>query len=63
MAATTTARPNTDAPEPPIRIHEIDEALAWSALTYTPRDRMWHRWIDHLLDQRLRAMRHASHQP
>lgn len=55
MAATTTTRRATT--EPPIRIQEIDEALRWSALTYTPRDRMWERWVNHLLDQRLRLMR------
>lgn len=51
MAATTTRR---YAPEPPIRIHEIDEALTWAAITYWPRDRAWYRWVNHLLDQRLR---------
>lgn len=54
VAVSTSARPATDVPEPPIRLHEIDEALAWSVLTYAPRDKMWHRWVDHLLDQRLR---------
>lgn len=63
MAVGTTARPDIAVPEPPIRITEIDEALAWSALTYGPRDRMWHRWVDHLLDQRLRLMRHGSSAP
>lgn len=57
--AVTTRPPTTATPEPPIRITEIDEALAWSALTYWPRDRMWHRWINHLLDQRLRLAAHA----
>lgn len=60
MAVSTSTRPDTTVAESPIRIHEIDEALAWSALTYTPRDRMWHRWVDHLLDQRLRLMRHGD---
>ena len=56
VAVSTSTRPDIGAPEPPIRIHEIDEALAWSSLTYAPRDKMWHRWVDHLLDQRLRLM-------
>ena len=51
MAATITRQA---APEPPIHVYEIDEALLWASLTYHPRDKMWHRWIDHLLDQRLR---------
>ena len=54
LAATIT---RLTAPEPPIRIQEIDEALRWSALTFAPRDKMWHRWVNHLLDQRLRLMR------
>lgn len=52
--AVSTKRPGLDTPEPPIRIHEIDEALLWASMTYHPRDKMWHRWINHLLDQRLR---------
>lgn len=55
VAATITRRAT---PEPPIRVQEIDEALRWASLTYTPRDAMWHRWINHLLDQRLRLMPH-----
>lgn len=54
VAVSTSTRLNAAMSEPPIRLHEIDEALLWSAMTYTPRDRMWHRWVDHLLDQRLR---------
>jgi hypothetical protein len=57
MAVATTTRPAL--PEPPIRIQEIDEALLWSSTTLTPRDKMWHRWVDQLLDQRLRLMRHG----
>lgn len=53
MAATITRQAT---PEPPIRVQEIDEALRWASLTYTPRDHVWRRWIDHLLDQRLRLM-------
>lgn len=53
LAATITRRAT---PDPPTRVQEIDEALRWAALTYTPRDHVWHRWINHLLDQRLRLM-------
>ncbi len=59
LAATKTRRQAT--PEPPTRLHEIDEALRWSSLTYTiPRDHVWERWVDHLLDQRLRLMPHDT---
>ena len=58
MAATQT-RPRTSK-EPPIRIDEIDEALRWSSLTLE-RGTTYTRWVNHLLDKRLRLMdTHAS---
>jgi hypothetical protein len=52
--ATTTTRQATPA-EPPIRIDEIDEALRWSSLTLE-RGHVYTRWVNHLLDKRLRLM-------
>lgn len=55
MAATTTTRPNTQTKEHPVAVHEIDEALAWSAaIPPRDRDKCWRLWCDRLLDQRLR---------
>ena len=57
--AATQTRPRTSE-EPPIRIDEIDEALRWSSLTLE-RGHVYTRWVNHLLDKRLRLMRtHAS---
>jgi hypothetical protein len=57
--AATQTRPRTSE-EPPIRIDEIDETLRWSSLTLE-RGTTYTRWVNHLLDQRLRLMRtHAS---
>ena len=57
--AATQTRPRTNE-EPPIRIDEVDEALRWSSLTLE-RGHTYTKWVNHLLDQRLRLMRtHAS---
>lgn len=37
-------------------IPEVDEALWWTSKR-DDRDAHWHRWVDHLLDQRNRISR------
>lgn len=55
MAVSTRTRPDVTVAESPVRIHEIDEALTWSAaIPKRDRDRFWRLWCDRLLDQRLR---------
>lgn len=52
MGPTKTERP---LPEPITTVDEIDEAILHASRN-PRRDNHWHRWIDALLDQRLRYM-------
>lgn len=42
-------------------IPEVDEALWWTSKR-NDRDAHWHRWVDHLLDQRNRIERGEAHE-
>lgn len=52
MGRTKTERP---VPEPITTLADIDEAI-YHASRNPSRDKHWHRWVDALLDQRLRFM-------
>jgi hypothetical protein len=46
-------------PTPITTVDEIDEALWWTTQA-RPRNDQWHRWVDALLDQRLRIAKEPT---
>jgi hypothetical protein len=46
-------------PTPITTVAEIDEALWWTTQA-RPRNDYWYRWVDALLDQRLRIAKESS---
>lgn len=49
----------TTMPTPITTVVEIDEALWWTGKAQ-PRNAQWHRWVDALLDQRLRIAKDSA---